>query len=616
MRSPSTTTAAPPLTGKVGRSQVIGPYGVGSVYELRTHASARSALHSVMMAGLDFWPEEDMLERTWEPSLQRILGVREFRLPPNDEKGGARIPSVPFPRWLVCPKCHRLGRVGGEFEDDAQGPRCSDPQCRGRGVPARLVALCFAREGEEDLQPGHIEEFPWEWWAHSKGRRCDHPQMKLEGDGKTASLSGLVVRCYSPQCQGRTGRSLEGVFGEHALDALHCSGKRPWLGDSESGCPRPLRAVLRGASNVYFPLVASAISIPPASTRLAQILQQSVFMDLLDDQDTEVLVGMVQKTYREAQRYSEEAIRSTLEFLRDGNGSWPTSEGEQRGRERRAILAGTPREDADGDEFVAVPATDPDISGRGLVAHLVQVYRLREVRALYGFRRVRGTGTEGAKAPLSVRRTDWLPAAVVLGEGIFVELAADRVARWERQPAVLERAERLHRALMVSRHLPATEGELKTEARSVARLVLVHSLAHLLMTHLALESGYSGAAMRERLYVGDRIDDDPDALGVLIYTATSGSDGTLGGLVRHGTPERFREVLDEALAASLWCSSDPLCIESGGQGPDTLNLAACHACALVPETSCELRNTLLDRGLVIGAPGHPEAGFFSGARMF
>jgi hypothetical protein len=49
----------------------------------------------------------------------------------------------------------------------------------------------------------------------------------------------------------------------------------------------------------------------------------------------------------------------------------------------------------------------------------------------------------------------------------------------------------------------------------------------------------------------------------------------------------------------------------GGQGPDALNLAACHNCAIIPETACEHFNRFLDRGLVIG-DGGGLLGFFSG----
>jgi hypothetical protein len=41
-----------------------------------------------------------------------------------------------------------------------------------------------------------------------------------------------------------------------------------------------------------------------------------------------------------------------------------------------------------------------------------------------------------------------------------------------------------------------------------------------------------------------------------------------------------------------------------------LNGAACHGCALVAETSCEMRNDLLDRALVVPTLAVPDAAFF------
>ena len=41
-----------------------------------------------------------------------------------------------------------------------------------------------------------------------------------------------------------------------------------------------------------------------------------------------------------------------------------------------------------------------------------------------------------------------------------------------------------------------------------------------------------------------------------------------------------------------------------------LHGAACHGCALVAETSCEMRNDYLDRALVVPALGYPDAAFF------
>lgn len=94
--------------------------------------------------------------------------------------------------------------------------------------------------------------------------------------------------------------------------------------------------------------------------------------------------------------------------------------------------------------------------------------------------------------------------------------------------------------------------------------------------------------------------------GVLVYTAAGDTEGTLGGLVRMGEPERLSILLENAIAEAKWCSLDPVCAESFGQGPGGLSLAACHACTLAPETSCQATNRLLDRQLVI----NPDYGFF------
>ena len=100
--------------------------------------------------------------------------------------------------------------------------------------------------------------------------------------------------------------------------------------------------------------------------------------------------------------------------------------------------------------------------------------------------------------------------------------------------------------------------------------------------------------------------------GILIYTATSDSAGSLGGIIAQAEPDRLDESLRQAVATSGWCSADPLCIEAESAGSDSLNLAACHACLLLPEVSCEEMNLILDRGVLVGVPGTPEVGFLNG----
>jgi len=606
----------------VSRSHVITTFGVGSVYELRRYSGNSSSLHSVMILGLDWWSPDD-LETVVEPVLQKALMVKYFKLPPSEEEfescSRAHVPARRFPAWLVCTKCNRLGRVGPEFDDRGhQGPECKAMKCEGRGVPVRLVMACYhtKKDGGKDEQPGHVDDFPWEWWAFSNAKEhCPNPQLHLVTTPESAGLSGLVVRCLCEGCKkaGQLGRSLAGVFGPDALIGCRCFGKRPWLDDEQRDCPRKVRALLRGASNVYFPVTASALSIPPFSKDLIQVLgnRGQVICSSVDTHPMSTLVAMAKNLAGIRDRYSDAAIEDAILMLARGKDVPDVkTEREQRTLERRAIREGRPADEGKESQFEAkpIPRDKFPASLARYLEQLVRVHRLREVRALRGFCRVYAPdGFDSYHvtcAPLSRQKTDWLPAIVVRGEGIYLELDPHRVQTWETRIPVRDRIERLQHSFLedckARGRTPAAE-ELPT-----APLVLLHTLAHLLIKQLSLECGYSSASLRERLYVdtGDR------SRGVLIYTATTGADGTLGGLVRQGSPDRFERTFLGALEAARWCSSDPLCIQSPGQASSPLNLSACHACCLVSETSCELRNTLLDRALLLGTPDQLDLGFF------
>jgi len=70
----------------------------------------------------------------------------------------------------------------------------------------------------------------------------------------------------------------------------------------------------------------------------------------------------------------------------------------------------------------------------------------------------------------------------------------------------------------------------------------------------------------------------------------------------------MQSILKNMLHKALWCSADPLCCTSTQQGFHSLNYAACHDCVLLPETSCEFRNVLLDRISIVGTPEKPDIG--------
>ena len=141
------------------------------------------------------------------------------------------------------------------------------------------------------------------------------------------------------------------------------------------------------------------------------------------------------------------------------------------------------------------------------------------------------------------------------------------------------------------------------------RYVLLHTLSHLLIRQLTSQCGYATASIKEKIY-STFVDEEFKMCGILIYTSATDTDGSLGGLVREGYSDRLQTTFENMLQESSWCSNDPLCVESTSQGFKGLNYAACHACTLLPETSCESMNCLLDRAAVVGTPDNIAVAFF------
>ncbi|MBK7899706.1 MAG: DUF1998 domain-containing protein [Betaproteobacteria bacterium] len=266
---------------------------------------------------------------------------------------------------------------------------------------------------------------------------------------------------------------------------------------------------------------------------------------------------------------------------------------------------------------VGYPKTDLDIRGADVSKYgplvsnafcrVALLHKLRETRAFEGFSRIYASGltrTEQRRLFMDSPKR-WLPAIVVRGEGIFLQFSENRLQEWiDCVGSALD-----GRLSLMRSNLDALASRRHEEARIVSpRFVLLHTFAHLLINQLVQDCGYGSASLRERIYSADG---DRQMAGILIYTAAGDSEGTMGGLVRMGQPDRLEEVIRRALEKARWCSTDPVCIESRGQGPDNCNLAACHSCALLPETSCEEQNRLLDRGVVIGTIENPHLGFFA-----
>ena len=641
------------------RANFISPFGSGAISVAPDGTAA-------ITAGFDHWydppPHEDPNHydaaefKFHEWRLERDLGLDHLRLPPDyrtpsrgwKASGDAefnlkmQVPMLRFPRWHVCTnlKCQALQEFPMSMQEQPTCSHCSAEFRRPRPmIQVQFIAIC---------EHGHIQDFPWHEWVHGANQpTCKDHRLHVHGTGG-ATLSGRHVVC---DCGKK--RSLAGILGSSSTPTdsdepklrtsflsenlsrdgkQHlCKGLRPWLGDKEGeGCGLPLFGTLRGATNVYFPIVRSSIYVPlqeeGASATLASIFEEDVVRSNLAtikryNHNAEVgvlreelkisLPGMFVGKFpdEEIDRALLELGMSTTEDIRDeieGDGS----ETSFRRAEYRIL-----RDQFDNRELIVEPADIAEYSSpiSSYFSKVQLVKTLRETRVFTGFSRLNSKESLPREERVSQlwrnpenQATDWLPAYNVFGEGLFLELKEELVQQWERSQAVGARIGQLD-----TRYQRLVAERSYAELSISPRFVLLHTLAHLLINQLVFDCGYSSASLRERLYVSD----NPDApmAGLLIYTASGDSDGTMGGLVRMGEPGYLELVIQNAVRNASWCSSDPVCMELGasGQGPDSCNLAACHSCTLLPETSCERFNRFLDRWTIVGNPTNPSGGFFA-----
>jgi hypothetical protein len=128
-------------------------------------------------------------------------------------------------------------------------------------------------------------------------------------------------------------------------------------------------------------------------------------------------------------------------------------------------------------------------------------------------------------------------------------------------------------------------------------------------------SSYPATSLKERVYTQRNEQGEIERCGVLIYTASAGAQGTLGGLV--GTARRIARILRSALDRLAVCSNDPVCADHAPDsqtGDRATHGAACHGCLLIAETSCETRNLFLDRSLITPTMADGQACFFGPAK--
>jgi len=634
------------MRGPLRQSQIIAPFGPGSMHTDRFGIS-------LICCGLDHWfgdsgqkdIQEFIIDDEWR--IRRDLRVQQLRLPPDYRRSqigaevpniGMTIPFLRFPTWHYCSACGKMEKTALTYQGTSRQKIC--PVCfqqksiKNPLVQVRFIAVC---------ENGHIMEFPWKEWAHqSHSPVCSDDSLRLVeyGGGTLSSINVLCTECGKKrQLSGITSSNLN-VDGED----FSCTGQRLWLHDEKgSGCGKPIRGSLRNASNIYFARVFSSIFLPrhsapadkpdPTIAEIVIIMERpdvSARLDTLLELDVDH--GKILKTLKEKypldfEEYSDEEITTAL---------WQyTNADKKEGQQNETTQKHEPfdRESFRLEEYkILIQEWDEPYlmsrtaemslyskNVRSCFLKIMLIHKLRETRVFTGFTRLSPVSDQSSSdlknnlwlEPLN-ERNSWLPAAIVHGEGLFFEFNCITLRDW----LTGDEGENISKRIdgLKKNFLKAIADRLGFEIVNEMHpsFIMIHTFAHLLMNQLTYECGYSSASLRERVYFSS--DEQNPMAGLLIYTAAGDSEGTMGGLVRMGQSELFEPLLEQTIQKAQWCSADPVCMElgkQGGQGPNSCNLAACHNCALVPETACEEFNRFLDRGVVTGTVENRDMGFFN-----
>lgn len=522
-----------------------------------------------------------------------------------------------FPEWMYCPNCERFKPIfewwkswkhtleKHNVRDTASKfikPKCF--HCYDNAITQNKLKKNYELEQVRFIMTspnGDIRDLPWNFWNiveknvkeedadggniridWKSGICCEKQDLRYLRSETFADLAGVRVKCMNSECRSNGKEmSLAGLFGLR-------------IGKDKD---KQFKPVIRTSNSVYYTLCINSIYLPKKNQVVKEEDKPIIRTLLSNGVNNDIIFDSFKK-------YDKQTIE---EFIDSNDGLIFESESQYRLKEFKFILEHPNYKEDQNSNLTYENQKVETLSSYG-ISSLIKIKRLKLTTVQTAYTRQEpldkdlfirdGDAQSSTKIKYTstqAKNTKYLLATESFGEGIFIDLAKEKVEEWffkhySSTPPFKERIDVLRDRISNSKNL---QKDKFIDQKHLAKFVLLHTLSHLLIKELEFLCGYAATSLNERLFV-----DNDSMQGVLLYTV-AGLEGSYGGLISQSDPSMFKKILESALFRSEDCASDPVCYHSDGQGIGGLNFAACYSCTLLPETSCEEFNSFLDRSLLI-----------------
>jgi len=518
-----------------------------------------------------------------------------------------------FPKWFYCPKCKQFKEYYEWFKSWKEvgkdqvyffPPKCSNKDCYEEILEqVRFVMTCPS---------GHIQDLPWKFWNKQTKEKQAEQDFNTEDEGEdgggsilldfsskccenqkliysvsreNSELSGIHIECKS--C-GKA-ENLGGVFGFR----MKCNGNSPWFGMKvRQSCEEKLKVVIKSSNSIYYANLISSIYIPVNQISLKQEHRVLISKWLERGKQPDEIIRDLKLDYDVPESETKKYLEGSESYI---------SEQSFREVEYDYFLS----KENELDDSIKFSKIDVRDKIRRFNT-IVRIEKLKQITVQTSFTRqmpidadaILLTDDEFEEIQYEVKRqsttsnninTSILPGVESFGEAILFILDKKLLDMWCENDEVIKSASKIRSRAQASQRKYIR----RMSATIIPQFLLIHTLSHIIIKELEYVCGYPAASLKERLYVSDKM------LGFMI-TAIEGTEGSLGGLVSQCDDiDNLHRIINSAIERAKDCSSDPICENSDGQGVENLNLAACYSCTLLPDISCEMFNSFLDRNLLI-----------------